>query len=128
MAVSNCAGLKTLDGVPVNQLANDDLRRHVVMVTQESFLFSGTVAENIGLGSPGASIEEIVLAARAVGAHEFIQALPDGYATDVNKRGGRVSAGQRPPSSACHRPLRCRPSAVIRPLSSEHSTTSLPSP
>ena len=89
------SGTLTLDSVPINQLANDDLRRHIVMVTQESFLFSGTVAENIGLGKPGASIEEIILAARAVGAHEFIQALPEGYETDVNKRGGRVSAGQR---------------------------------
>ena len=89
------SGTLTLDSVPIAQIANDDLRRHVVMVTQESFLFSGTVAENIALGKPGASIEEIILAARAVGAHEFITALPEGYETDVNKRGGRVSAGQR---------------------------------
>lgn len=89
------SGSLTLDGVRIDQLANDDLRRHVVMVTQEAFLFSGTVAENIALGKPGASMEEIILAARAVGAHEFIGALPEGYETDVNKRGGRVSAGQR---------------------------------
>ena len=89
------SGSLTLDGVPIEQIANNDLRQHVVMVTQEAFLFSGTVAENISLGKPGASIEEIILAARAVGAHEFITALPEGYDTDVNKRGGRVSAGQR---------------------------------
>jgi ATP-binding cassette subfamily B protein len=65
------------------------------MVTQEAYLFSGTVAENIQLGRPGASMEEVVSAARAVGAHDFIKALPEGYDTDVNKRGGRVSAGQR---------------------------------
>jgi ATP-binding cassette subfamily B protein len=65
------------------------------MVTQEAYLFSGTVADNIALGKPGASREEIVAAATAVGADEFIMALPDGYDTDVNKRGGRVSAGQR---------------------------------
>jgi len=81
--------------VPINELSNRELRRHVVMVTQEAFLFSGSVAENIALGRPGASLEDIQSAARAVGAHEFILDLPEGYDTDVNKRGGRVSAGQR---------------------------------
>src|SRR5690606_32933191 len=64
-------------------------------VTQEAYLFSGTVAENIALGNPEADSDEIRAAARAVGAEQFILALPDGYDTDVNKRGGRVSAGQR---------------------------------
>jgi ATP-binding cassette subfamily B protein len=65
------------------------------MVTQEAYLFSGSVADNIALGKPDATPEEIEQAAKAVGAHEFILALPEGYSTDVNKRGGRVSAGQR---------------------------------
>jgi len=65
------------------------------MVTQEAFLFSGSVADNIALGSPSASRAEIVAAARAVGAPEFVCALPGGYDTDVRKRGGRLSAGQR---------------------------------
>ncbi len=60
-----------------------------------AYLFSGSVADNIALGKPGATRDEIVRAAEAVGAHTFIEALPDGYDTDVNKRGGRVSAGQR---------------------------------
>lgn len=89
------AGSVRLDGVDLRELADDDLRRAVVMVTQEAYLFSGTVGENIALGKPGAAQAEIEAAARAVGAHEFIEALPDGYDTDVNKRGGRVSAGQR---------------------------------
>ncbi|MBN9605962.1 MAG: ABC transporter ATP-binding protein [Actinomycetales bacterium] len=84
-----------LDGVDLRKLHPKDLRRAIVMVTQEAYLFSGTVGENIALGKPGATQEEIEAAARAVGAHEFILELPDGYATDVNKRGGRVSAGQR---------------------------------
>jgi len=88
-------GAVTLDGVDLRRLAPDDLRRSIVMVTQEAYLFSGSVAENIALGRPGATRAEIERAARAVGAHEFIEALPDGYDTDVNKRGGRVSAGQR---------------------------------
>jgi ATP-binding cassette subfamily B protein len=65
------------------------------MVTQEAYLFSGTVADNIALGKPDATMDEIRSAARAVGADEFISALPDGYDTDVRKRGGRLSAGQR---------------------------------
>ncbi len=88
-------GAVRLDGVPLDRLADDDLRRAVVMVTQESFLFSGTVADNIGFGRPGASREEVMAAARAIGAHEFIGGLPEGYDTDVRKRGGRLSAGQR---------------------------------
>ncbi len=84
-----------LDGVPLHRLTDADLRRAVVMVTQESFLFSGTVADNIAFGRPGASRADIEGAARAIGAHSFIAALPDGYDTEVDKRGGRLSAGQR---------------------------------
>ncbi|MEU1287093.1 ABC transporter ATP-binding protein [Kitasatospora sp. NPDC005856] len=84
-----------LDGVDLRDLAAPELRRGVVMVTQESFLFSGTVAENIALGRPGATREEVEQAARDIGAYEFVAALPDGFDTDVRKRGGRISAGQR---------------------------------
>ena len=89
------SGSVSLDGIDLRDISNTDLRREVVMVTQEAYLFSGTVAENIQLGRPGASMDDVVAAAKAVGAHEFISALPEGYDTDVNKRGGRVSAGQR---------------------------------
>lgn len=88
-------GRVLLDGVDLRELAVPELRRGVVMVTQEAFLFSGTVAENIAIGRPDASREEIERAAKAIGAHDFISALPDGYDTDVRKRGGRISAGQR---------------------------------
>ena len=88
-------GAVTLDGVDLRELHPKDLRRAIVMVTQEAYLFSGTVADNIALGKPDATFEEIRAAARAVGADAFIERLPDGYDTDVNKRGGRVSAGQR---------------------------------
>ena len=88
-------GAVRLDGVPLDRLADDDLRRAVVMVTQESFLFSGTVADNIAFGRPRASREEVAAAARAIGAHDFIAGLPEGYDTDVRKRGGRLSAGER---------------------------------
>lgn len=88
-------GAITLDGVDLARLTDADLRREVVMVTQESFLFAGSVADNIALGKPDAGRAEIESAAAAVGAHEFIAGLPDGYDTDVRKRGGRLSAGQR---------------------------------
>ncbi|MDO5628758.1 MAG: ABC transporter ATP-binding protein [Mobilicoccus sp.] len=89
------SGVLRLDGVDVRDLSGEDLTSNVVMVTQEAFLFSGTVADNIELGRPGASRAEIEAAADAIGAGEFIRALPDGFDTDVYKRGGRVSAGQR---------------------------------
>jgi ATP-binding cassette, subfamily B, bacterial len=88
-------GQVTLDGVDLRLLSEDDLRRAVVMVTQENYLFNGSVADNIRFGRPEASREEIVRAAQAIGAHDFIIALPDGYDTDVANRGGRLSAGQR---------------------------------
>ncbi|MBW8764723.1 MAG: ABC transporter ATP-binding protein [Geodermatophilales bacterium] len=84
-----------LDGVPLDRLADADLRRAVVMVTQESFLFSGTIADNIAFGRPGATRAEVEAAAMAIGAHAFIAALPEGYDTEVRRRGGRLSAGQR---------------------------------
>jgi len=89
------AGHLTLDGVDLRLLSEDDLRRAVVMVTQENYLFNGSVADNIRFGKPGATRDEIVGAAKAIGAHDFIIALPEGYDTDVANRGGRLSAGQR---------------------------------
>ena len=88
-------GRLRLDGVDVRDLPFADLRRAVVMVTQESFLFSGTIADNIAIGRASASRSEIEAAARAVGADRFIARLPDGLDTDVRKRGGRLSAGER---------------------------------
>ncbi|HEX9712591.1 MAG TPA: ABC transporter ATP-binding protein [Actinomycetota bacterium] len=88
-------GRVLLDGVDLRDIPDGVLRRHVAMVTQESFLFSGTVLDNIALGRPDASREEVIAAAGAIGAHPFIEAMPAGYDTDVRKRGGRLSAGQR---------------------------------
>ncbi|MFI8978319.1 ABC transporter ATP-binding protein [Nocardia asteroides] len=88
-------GTVTLDGVDLRELADAELRRHVVMVTQEAYLFSGTIADNIRLGRPDATDDEVTAAARAVGLDAFVRSLPDGYATDVRTRGGRLSAGQR---------------------------------
>ena len=89
------SGSVTLDGTDLRDLAQSELRTHVVMVTQENFMFDGTIADNIRFGKPSATDAEVRAAAEAVGADRFINELPEGYATDVAKRGGRLSAGQR---------------------------------
>jgi ATP-binding cassette subfamily B protein len=89
------AGAVLLDGTDLRDIADAELRRALVMITQEAFLFSGSVADNIAMGRPGATRAEIVAAASAVGAREFVEALPEGFDTDVRKRGGRLSSGQR---------------------------------
>ncbi len=89
------SGVIQLDGVDLRQLSDRSLRAEIVMITQENFLFSGTIAENIELGKPGASRAEVTAAATAIGADEFIAVLPGGYDAQVGKRGGRLSAGQR---------------------------------
>ena len=106
------AGQVLLDGVDLRSLPDAVLRREIVLITQESFLFEGTVAENIRLGRPAATDEEVEAAARAIGAHAFIAALPDGYATTVGKRGGKLSAGQRQLLSFC-RAFIAAPSVLV---------------
>jgi ATP-binding cassette, subfamily B, bacterial len=88
-------GRVLLDGVDLRQLSEQSLRHEVVLITQENFLFTGTIADNIELGRPGATRGEVEAAARAIGAHEFIRLLPAGYDEQVGKHGGRLSAGQR---------------------------------
>lgn len=88
-------GRVLLDGVDLRRISDAELRRHVVMVTQEAYLFAGSVADNIRLGRPEASDAEVRAAARAVGLDTFVETLPDGFDTDVRRRGGRLSAGQR---------------------------------
>ena len=88
-------GRITLDGVDLRDLDEITLRRAVVMVTQESYLFGGSVADNIRFGRPDADMTDVVEAARELGAHDFITRLPQGYDTDVANKGGRLSAGQR---------------------------------
>jgi ATP-binding cassette subfamily B protein len=118
------SGSITLDGIDLRNLGTTDLRRNIVMVTQEAFLFSGSVADNIALGRPEASRSEIEEAAKAVGAHDFIRELPEGYDTDVNKRGGRVSSGQRQLISFA-RAFLARPAVLI--LDEATSSLDIPS-
>ena len=88
-------GRVLIDGHDVREVTEHSLRSQLGIVPQESFLFSGTIRDNIAFGRPDATDDEVEDAARAVGAHEFITRLPDGYNTEVGERGVHLSAGQR---------------------------------
>ncbi|QKI81046.1 ABC transporter ATP-binding protein [Kroppenstedtia eburnea] len=89
------AGCVKIDGRDLLDLKLDDLRSQVSIVLQETFIFSGTIRENIRFGRPGATDEEVEAAAQAVGADEFIRRLPQGYDTEVEERGNILSTGER---------------------------------
>ena len=89
------AGQVRIDGVDVRQLADVQLRREVLMLTQEVFLFSASILENIRMGNPQASDEQVKAAAKAVGADTFIERLRDGYESQLGRGGITLSAGQR---------------------------------
>jgi ATP-binding cassette subfamily B protein len=88
-------GRVLLDGIDLRQLTLADLRRQIALVQQETLMFDGTVHDNIAFGAEGASDDQIIAAALAAGAHEFILELPDGYDTIVGQRGRKLSGGQR---------------------------------
>lgn len=88
-------GRVLIDGVDAREIKLSSLRRHISMVLQDVFLFNGTIAENIAYGSPRATREQIVAAAEAAGADEFIRAMPEGYDTRIGERGTRLSGGQK---------------------------------
>lgn len=89
------SGAILVDGLDIRTLALEDYRRHIGIVLQEPFLFYGTIAENIAYGRPEATREEIIAAARAARAHEFILRLTDGYDSIVGERGQKLSGGER---------------------------------
>ena len=89
------AGTLKIDGHDIKDLSLQDLRRHIGIVLQEPFLFAGTISENIAYGKPNASLEEVMAAARAACAHDFIVAKPDGYDTQVGEKGGKLSGGEK---------------------------------
>ena len=84
-----------LDGIDIRDLSTESLRRHIGIVLQESFLFSGTIEENIRYGKPDASFEEVVEAAKMANAYEFIRELPNGFRTEVGENGVSLSGGQK---------------------------------
>jgi len=89
------AGRITLDGVDVRDIAQEELRRNIGIALQESILFSGTIRDNIRYGRPDASDEEVIAAAKAAQAHDFIMSFPQGYDTVIGQRGVNLSGGQK---------------------------------
>ena len=88
-------GAIRIDGTNIRELDSRALREQIGMVLQEAFLFSGTIAENIAYGRPDASMDEIIEAAKAANAHQFIMNFPDAYDTEVGERGVKVSGGEK---------------------------------
>ncbi|WP_428832507.1 MULTISPECIES: ABC transporter ATP-binding protein [Amycolatopsis] len=89
------AGRITLDGVDITELRREDLRSRIGMVLQDTWLFGGTIRDNIAYGKPGATEEEIVAAAKAAFVDRFVRTLPDGYDTVIDEEGSNVSAGEK---------------------------------
>jgi ABC-type multidrug transport system fused ATPase/permease subunit len=117
-------GRVLIDGHDARTLTLDSLRSQISMVPQEPVLFSGTVADNIRYGRLPATMEEIVAAARAANAHDFIERLPDGYHTDIGERGVRLSGGERQRICVARAFLRDAPILILdEPTSSIDSKT-----
>jgi ATP-binding cassette subfamily B multidrug efflux pump len=106
------SGRVLIDGVDVRRMSQEALLRQIGLVPQDSILFTGTVSDNIRYGAPEASDDEVIAAARAAQAHEFIQALPEGYDTPVEQRGTNFSGGQKQ-RLAIARALLLRPRILI---------------
>lgn len=88
-------GKISIDGYDVNTLSLRSLRQQIGVVDQDTFMFGGTIRENISVGFPGATLDEVIAAAQLAGAHQFIQELPMGYETQIGEGGGLLSGGQR---------------------------------
>ena len=89
------AGQVTLDGIDLRSIQRESLRRHFALVQQESFLFNDSIIDNIRYGHADATMEQVIAAAQAANAHDFITKLPNGYDTIVGERGIRMSGGQK---------------------------------
>ncbi|MEA3309300.1 MAG: ABC transporter ATP-binding protein [Chloroflexota bacterium] len=106
------AGRVTFDGIDVREIDKDTLRRNIGIALQETVLFSGTIRDNIRYGRPQAGDEEVISAAKAAQAHDFIQSLPEGYATVLGQRGVNLSGGQKQ-RIAIARALLLQPAVLI---------------
>jgi len=113
------SGRVLVDGLPIEQVPLSTLRRQIGLVQQETFLFSGTLRDNIAYANPEATTEEIMEAARAAYAHDFIMQLPKGYRTEVGERGVKLSGGQRQ-RIAIARALLCNPSILVFDEATSH--------
>ena len=106
------SGQLLIDGIDINDITIHSLRTQMGIMLQDSFIFSGTIADNIRYGRPEATMEEVKAACKAVCADEFIEALPNGYETEVNERGGMLSQGQKQ-LVAFARTMLCNPAILI---------------
>ena len=84
-----------INGISIDQISLAELHRRIAVLEQDTFLFNGTIADNIALGKPEASMDEIMTAAKRAGLHDFVRTLPDGYATEMGAMGSRLSGGER---------------------------------
>lgn len=107
-----CEGAILIDGVDVRKINSHDLRSQIGVVLQEPYLFNGTIMDNIAYAKRDATREEVIRAAKAANAHEFIMKLPDGYDSQVGERGGRLSGGERQRVSIA-RAILCDPKILI---------------
>jgi ABC-type multidrug transport system fused ATPase/permease subunit len=120
------AGRVTLDGHDLRDLTVETLRANIALVLQDSILFTGTVRDNIAYGRPAASLDEVVAAARAAHAHEFIAALPESYSSQVGERGVRLSGGERQRIAIARAFLKGAPVLILdEPTSAVDSRTEL---
>jgi ATP-binding cassette, subfamily B, bacterial len=115
-------GRVLIDGIDVSEMRLASVRRNVSMVLQDTFLFAGTVKENLRFGNEGASDEEIVVAAKAANAHSFIEALPRGYDTRLGERGVRLSGGQKQRLSIARAILKDAPILILDEATSSVDT------
>jgi ATP-binding cassette, subfamily B, bacterial len=111
-----------IDGIDVSEMRLASVRRNVSMVLQDTFLFAGTVKENLRFGNKEASDEEIVAAAKAANAHSFIEALPQGYDTRLGERGVRLSGGQKQRLSIARAILKDAPILILDEATSSVDT------
>jgi ABC-type multidrug transport system fused ATPase/permease subunit len=107
------SGSILIDGIDIKQMSLKELRSHIGLVSQETFLFNGTVLDNLKFARPSATKEEIIEAARAACVHEFVERLPEGYDTSVGERGVKLSVGEKQRISIARALLKNAPILVL---------------